>query len=246
MISKARIKFIKSLQVKKYRKQEQCFIVEGAKSVKELLHSDFETLWVAGTEDFTRDNKALLTASGAEVVIANEQELSSAGLFQTNEAALAVAKMKGNTAPTLTAHEFVLALDDIRDPGNLGTIIRTADWYGIKHIIASEDTADFYNPKVISSTMGSFGRMSVYYTNLPDYLQKITRPLYGAFLDGEDIHHTKFQTGGMIVIGNESKGISPEVEKLIKHRVTIPRIGSAESLNAAVATAIFLDNLIRP
>ncbi|HZX75253.1 MAG TPA: TrmH family RNA methyltransferase, partial [Cyclobacteriaceae bacterium] len=181
MISKARIKFIKSLQVKKYRKQEQCFIVEGAKSVKELLHSDFETLWVAGTEDFTRDNKTLLVASGAEVVSANEQELSSAGLFQTNEAALAVAKMKGNTAPTLTAHEFVLALDDIRDPGNLGTIIRTADWYGIKHIIASEDTADFYNPKVISSTMGSFGRMSVYYTNLPDYLQKITRPLYGAF-----------------------------------------------------------------
>jgi TrmH family RNA methyltransferase len=245
MISKARIKFIKSLQVKKYRKQEQCFIVEGAKSVKELLQSDFETIWVAGSEDFALSNQSALRASHAEVIVSNEKELSTLGLFQTNEAVLAVAKMKPNTLPELTHSEVVLVLDDIRDPGNLGTIIRTADWYGIHHIIASEDTADFYNPKVISSTMGSFCRTSVHYASLPAYLETKDRPVYGAFLDGEDIHRIKFQSGAMIVMGNESRGISPEVEKLIRHRVTIPRIGGAESLNAAIATGIFLDNLRR-
>jgi TrmH family RNA methyltransferase len=147
--------------------------------------------------------------------------------------------------PALAEHEIALILDDIRDPGNLGTIIRTADWYGIRHIIASEDTADVYNPKVISATMGSFCRTSISYTSLPAYLEGIGRPVYGAFLEGEDIHKVKFQPEAMIVIGNESRGISPEVERLIRHRITIPRIGGAESLNAAIATAIFLDNLRR-
>lgn len=219
--------------------------MEGAKSVKELLQSDFETVWVAGTERFTADNQSVLRSSRAEVVVSSEKELDSLGLFQTNEAALAVAKMKGNTSPVLQGDEVVLVLDDIRDPGNLGTIIRTADWYGIKHIIASEDTADLYNPKVISATMGSFCRTSVYYVSLPDYLQAKTQPVYGAFLNGEDIHQVRFKSGAMIVIGNESRGISPEVEKFVTHRITIPRIGGAESLNAAIATGIFLDNLRR-
>jgi len=219
--------------------------VEGAKSVKELLQSDFETIWMAGTEGFTADNESALRSSGAEVVVSSEKELGSLGLFQTNEAALAVAKMKHNALPVIKDNETLLVLDDIRDPGNLGTIIRTADWYGIKHIIASEDTADFYNPKVISSTMGSFCRTSVYYTSLPDYLHMKTLPVYGAFLNGEDIHKVQFKSGGMIVIGNESRGISPEVEKFVTHRITIPRIGGAESLNAAIATGIFLDNLRR-
>src|SRR5271154_5267946 len=134
MVSKAKIKFVKSLQVKKYRKQEQSFVVEGAKSVEELLHSDFEMVWLAGTEDFVSRNEKVLTAKRIDVVVAGERELSAIGSFQTNDAAIAIAKMRADTLPQIK-NEFCLVLDDLRDPGNVGTIIRTADWYGIKNII---------------------------------------------------------------------------------------------------------------
>ena len=141
--------------------------------------------------------------------------------------------------------EFIIALDDIRDPGNLGTIIRTADWYGIHTIIASEETADFYNPKVISSTMGSFTRVNVHYEDLQNFLSKTHRKIYGAFLQGRSIHHESFASGGIILIGNESRGISKPLEKLVTDRITIPRFGHAESLNAAIATAVICDNIRR-
>ena len=241
MISKVKVKYIKSLQVKKYRIQEQCFVVEGAKSVMELLRSDFVTRWVAASEEFIAHHDKLLKASRAEVVAASIGELSALGSFQTNDAALAIATIKPNRPIYVADGELALVLDSIRDPGNLGTIIRTADWYGVKYIIASEETTDFYNPKVLSASMGSFCRVEIQYTALVDYLSAVHRPIYGTFLGGKDVHSISFSGGGFIVIGNESNGISPEVEKLITQKITIPRFGKAESLNAAIATAIVLD-----
>jgi TrmH family RNA methyltransferase len=248
MLSKAKVKFIKSLQIKKYRKQEQCFIVQGAKSVQELLHSGFEVITIVGTDDFLTSLKA---PKSVELIAASGRELEGLGEFQSNDSVLAIARMRPNRQLQVDADEFALVLDDIRDPGNLGTIIRTADWFGISRIIASEETADFYNPKVISATMGSFVRTEVFYTDLPEYLSSYRshahtpRCIYGAFLNGRDVHQVDFRNGGLIVIGNESRGISPQVEKLITDRITIPRYGRAESLNAAIATAIICDNLRR-
>lgn len=241
MISKAKIKHIRALQVKKYRKDEQCFVVEGAKSVAELLQSDFEVVWVGATVEFIQHFEPLLTQKKREVVEATEQELEAAGSFQSNTSALAIARMKPNTAFPIRDNEWALVLDDIRDPGNLGTIIRTADWYGVNHIIASEATADFYNSKVISATMGSFCRVHVFYTNLLPYLQAARKPVYGTFLEGTDVHQLKWSGGGLLVIGNEANGISPAIEKLVTQKITIPRYGRAESLNAALATGIVLD-----
>jgi RNA methyltransferase, TrmH family len=243
MISKANIKFIKSLQIKKYRKQEQSFIVEGAKSVQELLNSDFETTMLLATPDFL--SKLNETHIKTEILEVSAKELQSIGEFQTNESALAIVKMKPNKIIEVKQDEFALVLDDIRDPGNLGTIIRTADWYGIKKIIASEETADFYNSKVITATMGSFTRTEIFYTALEDYLSNTSHKVYGAFLNGKNVHQLDFGKGGLIVIGNESKGISAGVERSVTDRVTIPRYGQAESLNAAIATAVICDNLRR-
>lgn len=244
MISKAKTKFIKSLQVKKYRVEEQCFVVEGAKSVLELLRSDFEVLTVVATQDFILNRKDKIGKS-VEVIEVSEKELSGLGSFQSNETAVAVARTKVNQASKLQPNEYALVLDDIRDPGNLGTIIRIADWYGIRNIVASEQSADFYNAKVISASMGSFCRVNVFYTSLTAYLMESKATLYGAFLQGNNVHQVKFEPGGLIVIGNEAHGISPSVEHFIHHRISIPRFGEAESLNAAVATAILLDNLRR-
>lgn len=241
MISKAKVKHIKALQVKKYRKEQQCFVVEGAKSVVELLNSDFEVLWVAATDPFIEAEQKLLAKRGVEVVPATGAELVAAGSFQTNDGALAIARIKPNSAPVLKPYELALVLDDIRDPGNLGTIIRTADWYGVTHIIASAETADLYNSKVITATMGSFSRVEVFYTNLVDFLASYTGKVYGAFMDGVDVHQINFSTGGLLVIGNEANGISEAVTQRITHRITIPRTGKAESLNAAIATGIILD-----
>ena len=245
MISKAKIKFIKSLQIKKYRVQEQCFIVEGAKSISELVQSDFVVQEVMGTKTFGLENERLLQIENIPFIEVAIKELQSIGSFKTNDSAIAIACMKENIAPTLSDYEFGLVLDDIRDPGNLGTIIRTADWYGISNVIASEDTTDFYNPKVIAASMGSFTRVAVYYTNLTDFIGAYHGDVFGAFLDGSNLHKINFGKGGLIVVGNESKGISEEVKKTVTKRITIPRIGNAESLNVATATAIILDNIRR-
>jgi RNA methyltransferase, TrmH family len=243
MLSKAKIKFVKSLQLKKYRKQEQCFVVEGVKSVQELLASDFEVVLLLATNEFLSDNRLPKTVETIEVTA---KELAAIGEFQSNDSVLAVARFKPSSDLALELDEFALVLDDIRDPGNLGTIIRTADWFGITKIIASEETADFYNPKVISSTMGSFTRCKILYTDLASYLKgKKGARMFGAFLDGKDVHTVEFGRGGLIVIGNESKGISNELAGFITDRITIPKYGKAESLNAAMATGIICDNLRR-
>ena len=235
MLSKAKIKFIKSLQIKKYRKQEQCFLVQGAKSVRELLASDFEIMSLLGTSEFLAE---VQDASAFEVIDVSAKELDGLGEFQSNSTALAVARTKPNDELSIPEGEFALVLDDIRDPGNLGTIIRTADWFGISKIIASNETADLYNPKVISATMGSFTRVKMFYTGLSDYLQKVVHPVFGTYLAGSDIRKISFGNTGFILIGNESNGIHPDLEKFVTQKVTIPRNGSAESLNAGVATGI--------
>jgi len=240
-ISQRQKKLIKSLQLKKYRKQEQCFLVEGAKSVLELLASDFEVVMVAGTAGFLDQHP---TQKG-EVAVVKESELGALGEFQSNNTALAVARMKPNVQLEVAADEFALVLDDIRDPGNLGTILRTADWFGIPKVIASEETADCYSSKVITSTMGSFTRTRIYYTRLEEYLSHTSARVFGAYLNGTSIHKVSFGKGGLVLIGNESRGISPQLEPFVTDKVTIPRYGQAESLNAAIATAIFCDNLRR-
>jgi RNA methyltransferase, TrmH family len=245
MLSKGKLKYIKSLQLKKYRKEEQCFLVEGAKSVAELLSSDFEVTMVLSSHSWLKYFEELVGKKGAEIHAVSEKELTAAGSRQTNDEAIAVARMKSEKMPVRGPDEFILILDGINDPGNLGTIIRTADWYRLRHIVASEDTADFYNPKVIAASMGSFIRVSCSYISLPDFIRKDRGPVYGTYADGQDVHTTSFATGGLIVIGNESKGISPDVGALVTHRIGIPRYGRAESLNAGIATAVVLDNLRR-
>ncbi|MEM7106770.1 MAG: RNA methyltransferase [Bacteroidota bacterium] len=242
MVSRTLTKFIKSLQLKKYRKLEQLFLVEGEKSVVEVLRSTFKVQQLFVTLEFQKQYQALLSAN--ELTVVSERELASLGSFKSNNSALAVVKMAKQVGLNVD-QGFSIALDSVNDPGNLGTIIRIADWYGIDKIIASKDTADLYNPKVISASKGSFTRVRVHYVDLKTYLQKLDMPIYGAFISGESIHDVKFEESGVIVMGNESQGISDEVNGCISKRISIPKFGGAESLNVGVATAVICDNLKR-
>jgi TrmH family RNA methyltransferase len=248
MLSKNRIKYINSLKIKKYRQQHEAFMVEGAKSVLELLESDFKTEVVLATQEFQQKYSSILTRHNTLTETVTIQELEGLGSFQTNDSCLAVAKTKQNEFLSLNESEYMLILDDVRDPGNLGTIIRVADWYGINKIVCSNDTTDIYNPKVIAASKGSFTRVNIFYTDLVSYLKENTakKTVIGAFLGGESLYDFQFsQTGGYVIMGNESNGIGAQVEKLVTHKVTIPRIGAAESLNVGIATAIMLDNMRR-
>ena len=245
MITKNQIKYINSLQQKKFRVEHQSFVVEGAKSVLELLNADFELELLFVTDDFFKENEAVFQSLSIQPEIVKAEELEKSGSFSSNNAALAVVKTKENFELLVNKKEFALILDDIRDPGNLGTIIRIADWYGVTKIICSPSTVDYYNPKVINATMGSFARVSLYYVDLVGFIKNQQVNIYGTLLDGENIHHTVFNDFGYIVIGNEANGISEEITKLITHKITIPRFGGAESLNAGIATAVVLDNVFR-
>lgn len=232
------------MQVKKYRKQEQCFVVEGRKSVLELFTSDYEIVTLVVMAEFLREHGSKIPP-GIEVLTASEKDMKGLGEFQSNDSCLAVARMKPNMPFTIRQDEFVLVLENIRDPGNLGTMIRTADWYGVSKIVASNECADFYNSKVLHASMGSFTRLRVFYTDLASYLKDSRVPVFGTFLKGENVHEADFGKGGLLVIGNEGRGISPEIEPYITKRITIPKYGRAESLNAALATGIMLDNIRR-
>jgi RNA methyltransferase, TrmH family len=245
MLSKNTLKFIKSLHQKKFRKQENAFFVEGGKNVTELLASNFQVSHLLYTPKFADENQSYLKEFSGEAFEVNQKTLEAVGSFQTNDAALAVAAIKPNELIELGSKDWAIALDDVRDPGNLGTIIRISDWYGIHNIILSAESADFYNPKVLHASMGSFTRVNIFYTELKGYLSSIKLPIYGAFLEGENIYQQNFGEGGIILMGNESKGISDELENLVNQKITIPRFGSAESLNVAVATAIICDNVKR-
>ena len=246
MLSKAIVKYVNSLQVKKYRNQHQAFVVEGAKSVLELLQSDFELQHLFITEDFLREHGNKL-GKGIRYELVTEQELTKAGNFSSNNAGLAVAHIPKLPSLQFKPTDFAIALDDIRDPGNLGTIIRIADWYGISTIVCSETCADFYNPKTISATMGSFTRVKAYYLDLAEWLGKLPKetPIYGASLDGDNLHRMKLLPQGIVVMGNEANGIRPEVAEQVNRLIKIPAFGKAESLNVATATAIIIDNFMR-
>src|SRR5690606_1451797 len=200
MLSKNTVKFIKSLQQKKFRKQENSFFVEGTKNVTELLDSDFKVTHLLYTAKFAESHEAQLKASGAQKYEVTPKVLASTGSFLSNDSALAVAEMKQNEPFVIQGKELAIALDDVSDPGNLGTIIRIADWYGIKKLIFSEETADIYNPKVLNASMGSFTHISFFYTDLERYLKEISLPVYGAFLEGENIHRQKFKSEGILLM----------------------------------------------
>jgi TrmH family RNA methyltransferase len=248
MLSKNRIKYINALKIKKYRQLHQSFIVEGAKSVLELLNSDYQIEFILATSDFQQKYSSILIEHNTNIESVTLKELEGLGSYQTNDSCLAVVKIKEEVVLVPDANEFVLLLDDVRDPGNLGTIIRIADWYGITKIVCSSDTADVYNPKVIASSKGSFTRVNLYYTDLAAYISEYGagKMVIGAFLGGSSLYDFDFpKAGGFIVMGNESKGIGQSVEEKVTHKVTIPRVGETESLNVGIATAVILDNMRR-
>lgn len=243
MVSKKWQKLVKSLQYKKYRKEEGLFFIEGAKSVQELLQSDFKVEILFATPQFLAKNKI---SSNIPVEIATEPELIEIGTLQSNQDCLAVAQQKENKFIFPEKEEILLLLDNIQDPGNMGTIIRICDWYGIKKVVCSNQTVDLYNPKVVNSSMGSFLRVDIFYTDLKDYLSNQKNiPIYGTLLEGENIHTLSLSKNGILIMGNEANGISDELIPFITQKVTIPRFGGAESLNVAIATAVALDNFMR-
>lgn len=232
-------KLLKSLRLKKARTDSGLFLVEGEKAVLELCASTYRIQCIYLTKEFLSKNRAQIPLDVLTVIV-DPAEVSALGTLETNSAAIAIAYQRKETLPN-TPNDLVLILDDIRDPGNLGTIIRIADWYGVKDVVCSPTCVDWYNPKVIMATMGSFTRVKGHYVDLAGFLKKYVGPVYGAFLEGTSTHSVQFPKSGALVIGNESHGISKEVSKLIQNKVTIPRFGKAESLNAAIATAVILD-----
>lgn len=245
MLSKRLSKYFKSLQLKKYRLQERKFLVEGAKGVLEVLESDFAVDYLLGTSDFLENLETGLKSSANELIECKPMDLESVGTFKSNNAAIAIVQMPEVNSVNIPNGELSLALDDVKDPGNLGTIIRIADWYGIKNIFCSLETADVFNPKVINSTMGSFTRVKVHYTDLHDLMKASDLPIYGALLSGKSVRDENLIPEGVLLMGSESQGISDRLLPLVTKPVFIPGSGGAESLNVGVATAVMLDNFFR-
>lgn len=244
MLSKSKVKYIQSLGQKKFRQGEGVFIAEGPKLVLELLLSvPGNIVEVFALKEWVVEHqKQLVSFTCTEVP---EQELEKISQLATPNMVLALVKNIEPVIPKEVKGQVVLALDGIQDPGNLGTIIRIADWFGITQIMCSEDSADVFNPKVVQSTMGSIARVRVSYTSLVEWLSGLDDvTIYATVLEGQDVTTMKKISSGVLLIGNESKGISPEILKLANATVTIPRKGGAESLNAAVATGIVLSHLI--
>lgn len=239
-LSKNQIKYIHSLEQKKKRKAENAFLAEGPKLLEELM-SYFHCRLVAGTREWL-DKQTDIKAD--EVVEVTDEELARASLLKTPQQVLAVFEQANNPIDiSVTRHSLCLALDDVQDPGNLGTIVRLADWFGIEHIFCSPGTADIYNPKAVQATMGGLARVKLHYTELPELIASLKdTPVYGTFLDGGNMYEQPLSAHGLIVMGNEGSGVSPAVKQLINRRLFIPNYpaGSvtSESLNVAIATAI--------
>jgi TrmH family RNA methyltransferase len=245
MLSKTYTKYIQSLHHKKFRDANNEFIAEGSKVVMELLQSNaFSCQQVLGLRQWLNENETNIRKHYAgPLQVIDNFELEKISALSTPHKVLAVFKKSKKGTPK-TKGKISLALDTIQDPGNLGTIIRIADWFGIKLVVCSENCADLYNPKVVQSTMGSLGRVEIDYTNLTDWLQKNKNiATYAAALNGKNVRELKGLKEGIIVIGNESKGISDDIMQLCTGKITIPKTGEAESLNAAVATGIILSHL---
>ena len=245
MLSKSQISFVNALHQKKFRKEHHLFIVEGVKSITEFLDSDYTVNTIYYTPSF--EPKLDKLPEKVKLIEVTEAELKKISSLSTPQDALAVVEMpaRQNPEPENFRGKTTLVLDGIQDPGNLGTIIRTADWFGFREIICSEDTVEAYNPKVVQATMGSLSRMRVYYTQLDKFLETAGLPVFGALLDGRPIYEVDFGQQGFVVLGNEGNGISEKVRNKITIPVTIPRFGNAESLNVAISAAIFCSELKR-
>ena len=238
MISKNQIKYIRQLELKKYRKREGVFVAEGPKVVGDLLRR-YQPVAVYATEEWQGEGATPVT----------DEELRRISFLQHPQQVLALFPIPASTSAPANSQFLILnsqlslALDGVQDPGNLGTIIRIADWFGIDTIYCSEDTADAYNPKVVQATMGSIARVNIIYTDLVALLDSLppSFPIYGTLLDGEEIYQQSLSTEGIIVMGNEGNGISEPIRQKVNRRLLIPRFregDTAESLNVAIATAI--------
>ncbi|GEC71042.1 RNA methyltransferase, TrmH family [Flavobacterium flevense] len=240
MVSKNQIKLITSLQQKKYRITHQLFFAEGVKVIQELLDSNFELEHLYTTQyDFEE-------VSGAKKSLIHENDLKKISALTTPNSCLAVFKIPQERE--IATSGLIIALDDIRDPGNLGTILRLCDWFGVEQVVCSRETVDIYNPKVVQATMGSITRVNVAYLDLCDYITQTDLSVFGTFMDGENIYKSNLPQEGIIVMGNEANGISEAVGELIKKRIAIPRFGDlqkTESLNVATATGIVLSEFKR-
>lgn len=241
MISKSQIQFVKSLQLKKFREMHQAFVVEGPKMVDELLGSKIPMMMVFAGQDWQKEANTR-QLKDIEIITVGESDLARISSLKTPNQVLAVAKIESEKP--LTAQHFsdlLLVLDGINDPGNLGTILRIADWFGIKNVVCSENTVDLYNPKTIQASMGSLFRVQVFYRHLVDVIGKFGQdiPVFGTFLNGNNIYAEQLPEKGIIIIGSESHGISDDVGRLVNKKLFIPPFSKGtESLNASIATAI--------
>ncbi len=243
MLSKSEIKYIQSLFQKKYREAENCYLVEGPKIVDEALKSAGTAVKkIFGAANWVDQHQSRYPE--IQMTIATDFELQKISQLKTPNQVIALIEKPERRQPRqATAKNSTLVLDGIQDPGNLGTIIRTADWFGVPQVICSQDCADIYNSKVVQSAMGSLFHVPVYYVSVPQWLQTQQTEILGAVLDGTPLKKTSLLNTGVLIIGNESKGIRPEVARFLTRKVTIEKNGAAESLNAAVAAGILLSHL---
>jgi TrmH family RNA methyltransferase len=235
MLSRNEVKYIQSLYHKKNRNTEEVFIAEGTKLLHEILHSDYKIKKVYAVKEWLAQNSHIKNA-----VEINEDDLKKISNLETPNKVLALVYKKQLTQIPGLKNQITLVLDGIQDPGNVGTIIRTANWFGVKNIIASNDTANIYNPKVIQASMGAFTGVHIFYTDLKSFLSSNKILVCGAVLDGENISTIKKINECLLIIGNEGKGIHNEIYPFIQKKISIPKFGNAESLNAAVAAGIIL------
>lgn len=245
MLSKNKIKLIQSLNRKKGRDESGLFLVEGNKMVEEALRSDFKVETLVCTSGFLHLHPQIRSKVN-ELIEVNNVSIQKASLLQNPQDSMALISQPANIKPGMNLqNDFILTLDFIQDPGNLGTILRIADWFGIRTVICSENTVDVFNPKVVQASMGAIFRVNTWYTDLEKFLSKTIEnhiPVFGTFLEGKDIYKEKLSQNGIIVLGNEGNGISEAVSKLVTHKLFIPSFSSGiskpESLNVAIATAI--------
>ncbi len=243
MLSKSNIKRITGLHQKKYRKQEELFVAEGIKVINELLESSFQLEAIYGVE---RDSLHIPEEKENTFEQITQAELKKISFLKTPQKALALFKIPTQVDSKHTG--LTVLLDDVRDPGNLGTIIRLCDWFGVTSLICSAQTVDCYNPKVVQATMGSLSRITIVYTDITAYLEKEQRPVYGTFMDGDNIYASTLPEEAVIVMGNEANGISSAIAQLVTQKIAVPRFGQlqkTESLNVATATAICLSEFKR-
>lgn len=244
MLSKNEVKYIQSLKAKKQRLEAGAFVAEGHKTVLELLaHQRWTVQALYGTDEFLQSipQKLLLPP---KTVVVSQAELERISFLQTPQSCLAVVALPASTPALFPATAWSLLLDDIQDPGNLGTIIRIADWFGIEHIFATEHTADVFNPKVVQASMGSFLRVMVHYGPCETWLNQQRPACYIADMHGSNVWQLQQPTPGVLVIGNEGNGVSENIAAFATETISIPKLGAAESLNAGVATGILLSHLL--